>query len=76
MSRWPDKAACTAREADLAEHQHLRVLAKNAAQGFFVGELSEGGDFDLRDAGNVALHGVFQGDDADTGMLAGDLAKQ
>jgi hypothetical protein len=62
--------------AHLAEHQHLRVLAENAAQGFFVGELSEGGDFDLRDAGDVALDGVFQGDDAEAGILAGDLAEQ
>ena len=48
------------RVANLAEHQHLRVLPKDASQGALIGQLSKRRDFDLRDAGNIALNRIFQ----------------
>ncbi|MDB5680714.1 MAG: 2-dehydro-3-deoxyphosphogluconate aldolase/4-hydroxy-2-oxoglutarate aldolase, partial [Sphingomonas bacterium] len=61
---------------DLAEHEHLRVLAEDAAQGFFIGEFAEGGDFDLRDAGEIALDRIFERDDAHAGRGFDDLLEQ
>ncbi len=58
--------------ADFADGQDLRVLAEDAAQGAFVGELAKGGDFDLGDAGEAALDGVFKADDAEAGLFLGD----
>ena len=45
-------------------------------RSFFVSELAEGGDFDLGDAGEGALDGVFQGDEADAGLGGGDVGEE
>ena len=42
------------RVANFAEHQHLRILPDDAAEGALVGELAKAADFDLCDAGQAA----------------------
>ena len=70
----PDNAAWIASDAvaavaDFAEHEHLRILAEDAAVRALVGEFTKWGDFDLRDAGDFSFDRIFQRDDAQPGKI-------
>ena len=60
--------------ANLADDQHLRVLAEQVAGGF--GEVEAAGfvDLGLHDAGDDLLDGVFDGDDV-AAALGGEVAE-
>ncbi|MNE59856.1 hypothetical protein D3C80_1549740 [compost metagenome] len=49
--------------ADLAEHDHVRVLAQNRPQAAGEGQAGTGVDCGLANAGDGVLHRVFDGED-------------
>ena len=49
--------------ADFTDHDHVRILPQDGAQGLGEGELDLRIDLDLADAGQVVFDRVFDGDD-------------
>ncbi len=62
--------------ANFTEREDLRVLSHNASQGVFVGKFTEWCDLNLCNAGQVAFDGVFEADDAESGVGFGDGHEQ